>query len=91
MIVAGACACAGSWSGGFSSSAIAQGDCRLYGVAQDVLQGWLWGLFGSETGFGVVFPSALAAKRVSVQSERSVGASCPAPKGFEAAGARICY
>lgn len=91
MIAVGACACAGSWSGGFSSSVIAQGDCRLYGVAQDVLEGWLCGLIGSETGFGVVFPSALAAKRVSVQSERSVGASCPAPKGFEAAGARICY
>lgn len=91
MIAAGACACAGSRSGGFSSSVIAQGDCRLYGVAQDVLEGWLCGLIGSETGFGVVFPSALAAKRVSVQSERSVGASCPAPKGFEAVGARICY
>lgn len=91
MIAAGACACAGSWSGGLSSSVIAQGDCRLYGVTQDVLQGWLWGLFGSETGFGVVLPSALAAKRVSVQSERSVGASCPTPKGFEAAEIRICY
>ena len=91
MIAAGACACAGSWSGGLSSSVIAQGDCQLYGVTQDVLQGWLWGLFGSETGFGVVLPSALAAKRVSVQSERSVGASCPAPKGLEAAEIRICY
>ena len=57
MIAAGACACAGSWSGGLSSSVIAQGDCQLYGVTQDVLQGWLWGLFGSETGFGVVLPS----------------------------------
>lgn len=91
MIAAGACVRAGRWPGGFSSLAIARGDCRFYTVAQYMLQGWPWDLFGSKTGFGVVLPSVLAAKRVSVQSERSVGAFCPVPKGPEAAESRICY